>query len=68
MLGKCSKNQNGNLRWHLPLGVRPPPFNGTNFQTFFHPTFFLLQLNPTYESFSDVESCGGPIFKVVLEC
>merc|ERR1712004_651950 len=24
-LGKDSKNQNGNLRWHLPLGVRPPP-------------------------------------------
>ena len=23
-LGKESKNQNGNLRWHLPLGVRPP--------------------------------------------
>ena len=22
--------------------------NGTNFQTFFYPTFFLLQLNPTY--------------------
>ena len=27
---------------------RPPPLNGTNFQTFFYPTFFLLQLNPTY--------------------
>ena len=24
-LGTESKNQNGNLRWHLPLGVRPPP-------------------------------------------
>ena len=24
-LGKGSNNQNGNLRWHLPLGVRPPP-------------------------------------------
>ena len=24
-LGKVSKNQNGNLRWHLPLGARPPP-------------------------------------------
>ena len=23
-LGRCAKNQNGNLRWHLPLGVRPP--------------------------------------------
>jgi len=27
---------------------RPPPLNGTNFQTFYDPTFFLLQLNPTY--------------------
>ena len=25
LLGRCSKTQNGNLRWHLPLGVRPPP-------------------------------------------
>ena len=25
-----------------------PPLNGTNFQTFFHPTFFLLQPIPTY--------------------
>ena len=25
ILGKCADNQNGNLRWHLPLGVRPPP-------------------------------------------
>ena len=47
-LGRCSNNQNGNLRWYLPLGVDPPPLNGTNFQTFFYPTFFLLQLNPTY--------------------
>ena len=23
-LGKGAENQNGNLRWHLPLGVRPP--------------------------------------------
>ena len=46
-LGRGSNNQNGNLRWFLPLGV-DPPLNGTNFQTFFYPTFFLLQLNPTY--------------------
>ena len=39
-LGTGSNNQNGNLRWHLPLGVRPPPLNGTNFQTFFTPLFF----------------------------
>ena len=25
LLGKGAKNQNGNLRWHLPLGIRPPP-------------------------------------------
>ena len=24
-LGRGAENQNGNLRWHLPLGVRPPP-------------------------------------------
>ena len=48
VLGKVSNNQNGNLRWHLPLGVWPPPPYGQNFQTFFYPTFFLLQLNPTY--------------------
>ena len=24
-LGKGAENQNGNLRWHLPLGARPPP-------------------------------------------
>ena len=39
-LGTGANNQNGNLRWHLPLGVRPPPpLNATNFQTFFYPTF-----------------------------
>ena len=27
-LGRYAENQNGNLRWHLPLGVRPPPHNG----------------------------------------
>ena len=48
LLGRCANNQNGTLRWYLPLGVRPPPLTGTNFQTFFYPTFFLLQLNPTY--------------------
>ena len=33
----------------MPLGVEPPsPINGTNFKTFFYPTFFLLQMNPTY--------------------
>ena len=48
ILGRGSNNQIGNLRWYLPLGVRPPPLNGTNFQTFFYPTSFLLQLNPTY--------------------
>ena len=33
----------------LPFPLPSPlPLNGTNFQTFFYPTFFLLQLNPTY--------------------
>ena len=32
--------KNGNLKWHLPLGVgAPPPLNGTNFQTFYYPIF-----------------------------
>ena len=40
-LGKESKNQNGNLRWHLPLGVRPPsPLNGKISRHFFTPLFF----------------------------
>ena len=38
-LGRGANNQNGNLRWYLPLGVVPPPLNGTNFQTFFTPHF-----------------------------
>ena len=25
LLGRGANNQNGNLRWHLPLGVDPPP-------------------------------------------
>ena len=47
-LGKGSNNQNGNLRWHLPLGVRPPPPLMAKFPDIFYPPFFLLQLNPTY--------------------
>ena len=46
-LGRGSNNQNGNLRWFMSLGVEPP-LNCTNFQTLFYPSFFLLQLNPTY--------------------
>ena len=42
-LGTVSNNQNGNLRWFLPLGV-DPPLNGTNFQTIFYPTFFSLAI------------------------
>ena len=39
--GRCAKNQNGNLRWHLPLGVRPPPpLNGKISRHFFTPLFF----------------------------
>ena len=48
-LGKCANNQNGNLRWHLPLGVRPPPLPlMAQISRHFLPHFFLLQLNPTY--------------------
>ena len=39
-LGKESKNQNGNLRWHLPLGVRPPPPLMAKFPDIFLPHFF----------------------------
>ena len=46
-LGKVS-NQNGNLRWHLPLGLRPPPPLMARISRHFLPHFFLLQLNPTY--------------------
>ena len=40
ILGRGANNQNGNLRWFLPLGVAPPsppPPNGHNFQAFFTP-------------------------------
>ena len=40
-LGRCANNQNGNLRWHLPLGVRPtPPLNGKISRHFSTPLFF----------------------------
>ena len=39
LLGRGSKNQNGNLRWHLPLGVRPPPLMA-KFPDIFLPHFF----------------------------
>ena len=40
-LGKGAKNQNGNLRWHLPLGVRPhPPPSMAKFPDIFSPHFF----------------------------
>ena len=38
-LGKGANNQNGNLRWHLPLGVRPPPLMA-KFPDIFSPHFF----------------------------
>ena len=43
LLGRYSKNQNGNLRWHLPLGVRPPcplPPLMAKFPDIFSPHFF----------------------------
>ena len=39
-LGRCAENQNGNLRWHLPLGVRPPPPLMAKFPDIFLPHFF----------------------------
>ena len=44
----CGKSK---WKFKMAFAIRrptPPPLNGTNFQTFFYPTFFLLQLNPTY--------------------
>ena len=52
-LGTESKNQNGNLRWHLPLGVDPPPhhsLNGTNFHPFFTPLFSFAIESYLYET------------------
>ena len=43
MLGRGAENQNGNLRWHLPLGVRPPlppPLMAQISRHFFTPLFF----------------------------
>ena len=40
ILGKGSNNQNGNLRWHLPLGARPPPPLMAKFPDIFLPHFF----------------------------
>ena len=44
----CGKSK---WKFKMAFAIRrptpPPPLNGTNFQTFFYPTFFLLQLNPT---------------------
>ena len=40
LLGRCAENQNGNLRWHLPLGVRPPPPLMAQISRHFLPHFF----------------------------
>ena len=43
-LGKGAENQNGNLRWHLPLGVPPPPPLMAKFPDIFLPHFFSFAL------------------------
>ena len=44
-LGKGAKNQNGNLRWHLPLGVRPPPPHSFSFaiESYIYETDFTIK-------------------------
>ena len=43
ILGRGAENQNGNLRWHLPLGVRPPPFFSFAIESYIYETDFTLQ-------------------------
>ena len=60
ILGKGSNNQNGNLKWRLPLGVGPPtPLDGTNFQTFFTLLFSFAIESYIYET----DFTLGPIKK-----
>ena len=52
--GRCSNNQNGNVRWIFQLGVGPPPpppsLNGHCFQTFFNPHFSFAIESYIYEA------------------
>ena len=49
-----SNNQNGNLKWILPIGVGPPPplptLNSKNFQIFFTPLFSFAIESYIYET------------------
>ena len=49
-LGRCANNQNGNLRWHLPLGVRPPPLMAQISRHFFTPLFSFAIESYIYET------------------
>ena len=51
-LGRCAENQNGNLRWHLPLGVgpAPPPLMAQISRHFFTPLFSFAIESYIYET------------------
>ena len=49
-LGTGSNNQNGNLRWFLPLGVDPPPLMAQISRHFFTPLFSFAIESYTYET------------------
>ena len=59
-LGRCAKNQNGNLRWHLPLGVRsPPPLMPQISRHFFTPLFRCASISWIHVGVSVSESVGN---------
>ena len=50
-LGTGADNQNGNLRWHLPLGVQPhPPLMAQISRHFFTPLFSFAIESYIYET------------------
>ena len=63
-LGRGAENQNGNLRWHLPLGVRPPPPEWHKFPDIFLPHFFSFAI----ESYIYETDYGFYTSKISLLC